>query len=173
MIQCEGFWTCISPDAWITSGGTLIGAFLGALIAGLITLRANKKMIEWQEKLRTKDKDDYFKIISQQFIDQFELIDSKVQMVIETNFDKEVSKEVGRYISDNINGIDATLDIKQMNPEDYKVFNKLLEGYRYISYELVYMMDERSPNLEVMNMIKTEMDNTLKQIKNTSPPDFQ
>ncbi|MFD2924562.1 hypothetical protein [Halobacillus naozhouensis] len=167
MYHCGGFWTCVSPDAWITSGGTLIGAFLGALIAGLITLRANKKMIVWQERLRTRDKDDYFKIISQQFIDQFELIHSKVQVVIDTNFDKKISKEVGHYISSKINTIDSTIDIKQMNPGDYKVFNKLLEGYRYISYELVYMLDERSPNLEVMNIIKTEMENTLKQLKNT------
>ncbi|MCY9005642.1 hypothetical protein [Peribacillus frigoritolerans] len=32
---CEGFWSCISPDAWIQSIGGLIGAALGAFLGGL------------------------------------------------------------------------------------------------------------------------------------------
>jgi len=32
----------VSPDAWIQSIGTLTGAFLGALIAGMITIKINK-----------------------------------------------------------------------------------------------------------------------------------
>ncbi|WP_068672292.1 hypothetical protein [Oceanobacillus sp. Castelsardo] len=30
--QCEGFWNCVTPDAWVTGVGTLIGAFLGAVL---------------------------------------------------------------------------------------------------------------------------------------------
>lgn len=46
---CIGFWNCVSPDAWLTSVGTLIGAFLGAFLAGRFTL------ISVQKQLRNND----------------------------------------------------------------------------------------------------------------------
>ncbi|UOQ91984.1 hypothetical protein MUO14_15930 [Halobacillus shinanisalinarum] len=166
MNSCEGFWSCISPDAWVTSGGTLVGAFLGAFIAGMITLTANKKMISGQEKLRKRDKDDYFRIIAQQFIDQFELVDSMIQMVIETGFEEKSTKEVGISISEKVKNIDAAVDIRSMNPADYKLIHKLLEGHRYISYELIYLSHESPPNVEVVNIIRNELSDTLTQLKN-------
>ncbi|UOR10231.1 hypothetical protein [Halobacillus amylolyticus] len=165
MNNCEGFWNCISPDAWITSSGTLTGAFLGAFIAGMITLIANKKMMNGQEKLRKRDKDDYFRIIAQQFIDQFELVDSMIQMVVETGFEEKRTKETGISISEKVKNIDAAVDIKIMNPADYKLLYKLLEGHRYISYELIYLSNERPPNAEVINIIRKELSNTLAQLK--------
>ena len=42
---CVGFWNCISPDAWLTASGTLIGAFLGAFLAGRYTLTSVQKQL--------------------------------------------------------------------------------------------------------------------------------
>lgn len=47
---CEGFWSCISPDAWIQSIGGLFGAFLGAFLGGLGAYLIYKKEKERNEQ---------------------------------------------------------------------------------------------------------------------------
>lgn len=52
---CEGFWSCISPDAWIQSVGGLIGTFLGALMAAWISIRILKSQINQENKKELKN----------------------------------------------------------------------------------------------------------------------
>lgn len=51
---CVGFWSCISPDAWLTAFGTLFGAFLGAFLAGRFTLMSVQKQLKNNDLLRRK-----------------------------------------------------------------------------------------------------------------------
>ncbi|MFG6150632.1 hypothetical protein [Halobacillus sp. B23F22_1] len=44
--QCEGFWNCVSPDAWVTG----IGTFFGAFIAGIISIAIFKSQIKHENK---------------------------------------------------------------------------------------------------------------------------
>jgi hypothetical protein len=52
---CEGFWSCISPDAYLQTFGTIIGsalgAFLGALGAYLIFIKDKKNSKQETQKL--------------------------------------------------------------------------------------------------------------------------
>ncbi|MFB4166062.1 hypothetical protein ACE1TI_20270 [Alteribacillus sp. JSM 102045] len=52
--MCEGFWACISPDAWLQTFGTIIGAFLGTLLAGFISLHLYLKKQKDQTKNETR-----------------------------------------------------------------------------------------------------------------------
>ncbi|MFK4391524.1 hypothetical protein ABH916_003452 [Peribacillus frigoritolerans] len=69
---CEGFWSCISPDAWIQSIGGLIGTFLGAFIAAWISIRIlksqfnreNKKELENEYNMLMKFNEKYSRIVS-------------------------------------------------------------------------------------------------------------
>lgn len=50
--SCNESWlTCISPDTWILTIGTLIGSALGAFIAGMIASKITKKelRIDWDK----------------------------------------------------------------------------------------------------------------------------
>lgn len=54
------FLSTISPDAWIQSIGTLLGAFLGALIAGLITIKTMKFQFDRnKEELRVSELENF------------------------------------------------------------------------------------------------------------------
>lgn len=60
---CIGFWNCISPDAWLTGAGTLLGAFTGALLAGLITYKVMRRQIDHDKlKERRREISDHLKI---------------------------------------------------------------------------------------------------------------
>ncbi|APC48282.1 hypothetical protein BME96_08920 [Virgibacillus halodenitrificans] len=52
--KCQGFWECITPDAWVTSLGTLLGALIGALLGAFGAIYATKvqhsKLIDRQNK---------------------------------------------------------------------------------------------------------------------------
>ncbi|MEK4009957.1 hypothetical protein [Peribacillus sp. FSL M8-0224] len=69
---CEGFWSCISPDAWIQSIGGLIGTFLGAFIAAWISIRIlksqfnheNKKELKNEYNMLMKFNEKYSRIVS-------------------------------------------------------------------------------------------------------------
>ncbi|UOQ43300.1 hypothetical protein MUN89_15420 [Halobacillus salinarum] len=43
------FWKCISPDAWLQTVGGLSGAFLGTLLAGLVSLFLYKRELKEQK----------------------------------------------------------------------------------------------------------------------------
>lgn len=63
---CQGFWNCISPDAWVQSIGTLIGSFLGALIAGGIAIYIlNSQLRHDTKKDRKSEYNSYMKFNEQ------------------------------------------------------------------------------------------------------------
>jgi gas vesicle protein len=72
---CEGFWNCISPDAYLQTFGTVIGsalgAFLGAFGAYLIFIK-DKKNSERETKSLFKKKYLAKKEITELAIDQIE-----------------------------------------------------------------------------------------------------
>ncbi|RLJ89913.1 hypothetical protein [Planococcus citreus] len=55
------FWRSISPDAWLTSMGTLIGAFLGAALAGGFAVYVVKKQLQYDSN--NKRQEDLAKIL--------------------------------------------------------------------------------------------------------------
>ncbi|MUK89137.1 hypothetical protein GMD78_12210 [Ornithinibacillus sp. L9] len=48
--QCNGFWRCITPDAWLTSFGTLVGALIGASLGSLGSYLFFKARLKEEEK---------------------------------------------------------------------------------------------------------------------------
>lgn|GEM_PF-4480875 len=55
---CSGNWLqCMSPDTWILSIGTIIGAFLGAFFAGRYALASVKKQLDYQRDKELHDLD--------------------------------------------------------------------------------------------------------------------
>lgn len=51
---CSGFWSCLSPDAWLTAIGTLVGAFLGAALAGGAAIYVLRKQLSYDQYNRNK-----------------------------------------------------------------------------------------------------------------------
>jgi len=48
MLHSAGFWSQVSPDAWVTSVGTLLGALIGALLGGIYASRIYEKQTKNQ-----------------------------------------------------------------------------------------------------------------------------
>ncbi|MFZ7826922.1 hypothetical protein ACO1DI_28385 [Priestia sp. 40] len=66
-----GFWSEVTPDAWIQTIGTIIGSFLGAYLAGKYAINVMKEQFRRQQK----DKNE-------EFIKQITNFSSSVRVII-------------------------------------------------------------------------------------------
>lgn len=95
---CVGFWKCLNPDAWLTSFGTLIGAFLGAFLAGSFTLAATKKQLKYSSQVEEKKEITAFLKMSGEFISRF----SAISTLTERNNNRLDHKEALEGINRNL-----------------------------------------------------------------------
>lgn len=80
LLEIGGFFNSISPDAWIMSFGTVIGAFLGAFFAGKYALKSVQKQFQFQKGLDSMD----LEIQSIKFEDAYERIFNLLELYGET-----------------------------------------------------------------------------------------
>lgn len=86
------FFSNVSADAWVNSVGTLLGAFAGALIAGMISMKAARKQINYDQKKEIRNEysnfmkfqEEYQKIITPA-LGNIELMEKHFE---ENNYDK-------------------------------------------------------------------------------------
>ncbi|WP_230163492.1 hypothetical protein, partial [Peribacillus simplex] len=90
---CEGFWSCISPDAWIQSIGGLIGTFLGALIAAMISIRILKSQINHEHKKELKNEYNMLMKFNESYLRILSPIMNNLT-VIEKYFNERKIKEI-------------------------------------------------------------------------------
>jgi hypothetical protein len=113
---CEGFWSCISPDAWIQSIGGLIGTFLGAFIAAWISIRIlksqfireNKKELENEYNMLMKFNEKYLRIVHP-IMNNLRIIENCLEEKNEENMAnfKELVK-INREMASEFNNLDTT-----------------------------------------------------------------
>ncbi|MDX6152819.1 hypothetical protein [Marinococcus sp. PL1-022] len=56
----------VDGGTWLQTSGTIIGAFLGALLAGMISLKSVEKQIEYNKKREAKKENQYLGNVSSQ-----------------------------------------------------------------------------------------------------------
>jgi hypothetical protein len=129
---CEGFWNCISPDAYIQTFGTVIGsalgAFLGAFGAYLIFIK-DKKNSERETKSLFKKKYLAKKEFTELAIDQIERF---------LNNDKKpnISKQKHKIIiniTDKARDLLLTISEESIPDNIYLDFYNLCEELSYAS----------------------------------------
>ena len=117
---CEGFWECISPDAWLTGTGTLLGAFMGALLAGTFAVLAVKHQLEYDRTTRKYEEiESILKVssIAKSKLDAFTIIAGVFETQLEKYKDEKISieKMLSNIMSFNVGVETASQELQLLN----------------------------------------------------------
>ncbi|SFM28827.1 hypothetical protein SAMN04487943_11238 [Gracilibacillus orientalis] len=140
--KCEGFWNCVSPDAIVSSAGTLIGAFFGALLAGLITLFISKRQDKEAYKRQKKEREERF-LVNYSY--------TRLTIIVL----KDYFKEVYDYINQN----DGYKDKFTKLISDLSIYNShfdhiIADNYTFPSHKVRHFINIRTASAKIFSTIK-------------------
>lgn len=122
-----GFWSEVTPDAWIQTVGTIIGSFLGAYLAGKYAINVMKEQFRRQQR----DKNEEFikqitnfsisvRIILREFGEILDILDKEnkeyvdIQEVQRHTFKIDEHIEKIQAIDEKVFSVDTYITYKQM-----------------------------------------------------------
>lgn len=137
----------ISPDAWLTAGGTLIGAFLGASLAGSFAVYAVKRQLEYDIDNRRREELAKALKISMGFLAKYGTYNSFLKMNLERLFASEEKVSIENIKEFDIFKKDAEIycndlismplkDIPYENYQRYLMVSKKVEWCKVTIYNI-------------------------------------
>lgn len=144
---CVGFWNCVSPDAWVSSTGTLLGAFLGALLAGLISLKISKRNIEIDERREKVNELEKFLKFNEKYEKNLVGIIGNFN-VIKTAIEEEDYQRISIPYTSNLNYIQSQLkmDTHPLSYKAEKIVNDINHLTSYLTFQVSIFTRNNDPN---------------------------
>ncbi|MGG0412960.1 hypothetical protein [Peribacillus simplex] len=153
---CEGFWSCISPDAWIQSIGGLIGTFFGALIAAIISIHILKSQIKHENKKELKNEYNMLMKFNEKYLRTVSPIMANLTII--EGYIKEANFEAFRALVDE--NFQMAKELKNIDTTglSYKVEDKVNMLNREIQmvmlYFVLYRIADDEINIDILNELK-------------------
>lgn|GEM_PF-5609336 len=176
------FWGSISPDAWLSSIGTLIGAFLGAALAGVFAVYAVKKQLQHDSDNRRQEELSKILKTSVAFLAKhgtyndflrknLERLSSSAEKISQEDIIEFsiFKKDAGIYSKDLI-----SMSIENMSYESYKkylIVNRLIQSTEATLFYIDETLKRTNEKAEIIKYISSlekvlaELEKDYKELK--------
>lgn len=165
----------ISPDAWLTAGGTLIGAFLGASLAGSFAVYAVKRQLEYDFDNRRQEELAKALKISMGFLSKHGTYNSFLKMNLERLSALEEKVSIENIAVFDIFMKDAEIycnellsiplkDIPYENYQKYLMVSKMVEWCKVTIYNISETLKITNEKSFIIKYILT-LENNLEELE--------
>lgn len=161
----KSFLQSVSPDAWVSSIGTIIGSFLGALIAGIIAISINRKNNLRLIQEEKKSQELHLKMLFPKFYPEIYalcyFVDAEVKNIREQMQEKPIDEDkiytellkLSKTLESKTKEMENKYNFTNLNEHDFFLCLTTIMGYKYIFSYMYKFTDDNGLQIKTINRI--------------------